>query len=103
MSIFACFLILTEAVCRRKRFKRYFEKDEEPIQVFGNTLGGSVDGDTDSKTPQTPKLKTTKPVTRGNGEATHTNGKKRSSAEAEDGEDEHESNGGKFLSFSVIA
>lgn len=43
---------------RRKRFKRYFEKDDEPIQLKGSVLGVSSEGATPvAKTPRTSKSK----------------------------------------------
>lgn len=93
--------MLTKTADRRKRLKRFFEKDEEPIHVCGNTLGRSEDGGVDPKAPQTPRPKATKPVTRSDGEATHANGKKRSSAEVDAGDDEHGSNEGKRSRFQA--
>lgn len=98
-SIYNCFLTLTKTFYRRKRFKRFFEKDEEPIHFHGNTLGRSEDGGADSKTPRTPKPKATKPVSSDDGKEIQSNSKKRSSAEAEVGEDAPDSNGGKCSTF----
>lgn len=50
---------------RRKRFKRFFEKDEEPIQIKGSVLGDAAEGAAVPKaprTPRTPKPKTAKPA-----------------------------------------
>lgn len=46
---------MTDVACRRKRFKRFFEKDEEPIQVKGSTLGNTEEGATAPKAPRTPR------------------------------------------------
>lgn len=50
---------------RRKRFKRFFEKDEEPILLKGSVLGKVEEGAAVPKvprTPRTPKPKTVKPI-----------------------------------------
>ena len=43
--------------CRRKRFKRFFEKDDEPLLVVGNVLGGGSAESAGPKTPKTPRSK----------------------------------------------
>lgn len=63
-------ILLTLYIFRRKRFKRYFEKDEEPLQVKGNQIGtadapastsktpkkaGNTNGEKAASTPKTPK------------------------------------------------
>jgi len=43
---------------RRKRFKRFFEKDEVPLVMVGNKLGTAIDGAAPAaKAPRTPKAK----------------------------------------------
>jgi len=46
---------------RRKRFKRFFDKDEEPLQLTGSTLGTpGNDAPPILKTPRTPRTPKTK-------------------------------------------
>jgi len=56
-TIFAWSLLIQ--CLRRKRFKRFFEKDDEPLQLMGSTLGTPAAGAAPvAKTPRTPKAKT---------------------------------------------
>ncbi|KAK5091972.1 hypothetical protein LTR70_006143 [Exophiala xenobiotica] len=65
----------------RKRFKRFFEKDDEPLQLMGSTLGTPAAGAAPvAKTPRTPKAKTSAAASGGNDDGSpkaKTSGKKR--------------------------
>lgn len=84
MTLAKCRSVLI--IYRRKRFKRFFEKDDEPIQMKGSMLG-SEDGTTVPKTPRTPKPKVAKlPSDSDDAKPTPATGKKRKSTEAEAGD-----------------
>ena len=75
--------------CRRKRFKRFFEKDDEPLLIVGNVLGGGSAESAGPKTPKTPRSKAKSKLTAasddGNESSTpkpNVTGKKRKDIEA---------------------
>ncbi|KAK5073695.1 hypothetical protein LTR64_007169 [Lithohypha guttulata] len=80
----------------RKRFKRMFDKDDEPLHMVGSTLGGGSDGAASVKparTPRTPKTKTATPDTGVNpatprSKSTHEKKRKASKSDDESAKDE---------------
>lgn len=90
-------LLLTK-LFRRKRFKRFFEKDDEPLQLVGSTLGTpNTDGAAPAtKPPRTPKAKASAAVSVEDGDSSpkaKSSGRKRKTADAfeeesKDGADE---------------
>lgn len=85
-------------VPRRKRFKRVFEKDDEPIVLKGSILGNPDDAKPTPKTQRTPKAKLAKSTSDGDEtEPTPADGnKKRKATEAESEEDDGKNEAGNY-------